>query len=120
MAPWHYKPDDPRCPHDSWVELLQITEPASGHRDEIHGVEILVRLLGAYHDGHIEIRYTNVRRYTMEISRSADAIDGHGEWLIDEIRLSEDAKVIHEVEFIRGRWIIECDDLAYTWRSFLH
>jgi len=119
-APWHYTPDDRRCPHDSWVEQLQITAAASGQRNEVRGLEISVRLLGAYHDGHIEILYTNVQRYTMEISRLEGSADGHGEWLIDEIRLSQSAKVIHEVQFVRGRWTIECDDVTYHWRNFLH
>ncbi len=44
---------------------------------------------------------------------------GHGDWLIDEVRLSEREFVLHEVEFSHGsRWIIECEDLIYQWKPF--
>jgi hypothetical protein len=33
-ADWHYDHDDPRCPHDAWVEDLVVTEVASGPRAE--------------------------------------------------------------------------------------
>lgn len=118
-APWHYKPADPRCPHDSWVEQVQISEPSRGQRNELRGIDLLVRLLGAYHDRHIEIRYGNVHHYTMEASRSEGATDGHGDWLIDEVRLSPTGTVLHEMQFVHARWIIECDDLSYSWRDLL-
>jgi hypothetical protein len=33
-APWHYHHEDHRCPHDSWVESVQIGEPYSGLAEE--------------------------------------------------------------------------------------
>ena len=53
MAPWHYDQQDHRCPHDSWLEALTISEPSSGVRCEIRSINILIRLLGAYHDGYL-------------------------------------------------------------------
>ena len=33
-ADWHYDHNDPRCPHDAWVETLVVAEVASGTRTE--------------------------------------------------------------------------------------
>ena len=44
---------------------------------------------------------------------------GHGDCLIDEVRLSECRLVLHEIEFSRGsRWVIECGDIDFQWRPF--
>jgi hypothetical protein len=75
-------------------------------------------LLGAYHDGHIKLVYTKVRSYDLTIGpkREAQAQRGHGDWLIDEIRLSDRELVLHEILFASGaRWLIESEDIEYTW-----
>lgn len=118
-APWHYKIDDSRCPHDSWVEALSIIEPATGSRQEIRRLEILVRLLGAYHDGHIELRYLDVTSYSLlhdrghALQRSSIA---HDDWLIDEVLHRDDGSVTHEIAFASGAvWNIGCADIIYRW-----
>ena len=70
-------------------------------------LQIVARFLGAYHDGFVEIAYTNVTRH--ELTRGA------GDWLYDEIRLSEDGAVLHEIEFDGGHWLIECSDITARW-----
>lgn len=46
----------------------------------------------------------------------AHAKRGHGDWLIDEIRLSDRGLVLHEILFSSGaRWLIESEDIEYTW-----
>jgi len=116
-APWHYDFSDPRCPHDSWVESLTVSEPSSGERRQQRSVEIAVRLLGAYHDGHILLTYKSVRGYLLNSLHDSHGA-GHGDWLTDEIRLSDSGLVLHEVEFSRGgRWVIECKDVAYEWEQ---
>jgi len=113
-APWHYDFSDHRSPHDGWLESLMISEPASGARKEIRSVEIVARLFAAYHDGHIELKYSNVHSYSLA-SSVADG-PGLGDWLYDEIRLSERGHILHEVEWSRGGlWLIECGDIAYEW-----
>jgi len=118
-APWHYNSQDPRCPHDSWVESLCILEPSSGERSEIRIIEINIKLLGAYHDGYIELNYKNVHSYSLALSpnMSSDQRHGHGDWIIDEIRLSERGLILHEIEFwLGGCWVIECEDVNYYWK----
>lgn len=87
---WYRLPEDHRSPHDAWVESIIISEPSSGDRHENRGLEIHVRLLGAYHDGTIEFNYKGVQRYSIEAMRDAA---GHGDWLEDEV-LQVDAAAI--------------------------
>ena len=121
VAEWHYNPEAHACPHDAWVESLTVSEPCSGNRQEYRSLEISLRLLAAYHDGHIQITYKDVRSYSLNtpVNFQATLIGiGHGDWLTDEIRLSESGLVIHEIEFSRGsRWLIECGDIVYEWQT---
>jgi hypothetical protein len=125
-ASWHYDPSHNHCPHDSWVDSLTIKEPAEGARQEIRDVEIVATLLGAYHDGVIEITYKNVQAYSLALARGAGSGDiakfartrGHGDWLIDEILVDDHGFVSHEIEFdMAGRWMIRCRDIIYRWRT---
>lgn len=122
-ASWHYNPEDSRCPHDSWLESLAINEISSGERSEIRHIEIRVILLGAYHDGYIELLYRDVSKYVFEKKAKHIGIPplvnvGHGDWHIDEFSLTEDADVVHDIIFSTGaQWSIECKDVIYDWRN---
>ena len=121
MAPWHYDEQDHRCPHDSWLEALIISEPSSEVRCEIKSINILIRLLGAYHDGYLELRYENVRPYSMAGNApepTLHGIFGHGDWLIDEITVTDSGSVVHEILFRRGdRWKIESEEILADWQG---
>lgn len=110
IAEWHYNFQDHRAPHDAWVESINIFETATGERQEIRQAYIKLSLLGAYHDGHIEIEYVNVLRYSI-----GSAYENHGDWEYDEIRLSEAGNVLHEIEIGGFSWVIECKDIRYSW-----
>lgn len=110
LAEWRHDFRDHRAPHDAWVESINIFETATGERQEIRQTHIKVRLLGAYHDGHIEINYVNVFGYSI-----GSACKSHGDWGYDEIRLSDGGNVLHEVEIGSATWVIECKDIHYVW-----
>ena len=113
-AAWHYDYSDHRCPHDSWVESLTIDEPARGGRFEDRSLRISTRLLGAFHDGHLLLDYADVLMYSLESPKTRS---GHGDWLFDEIRLSENGFVLHEVLFSNDSlWLIEAKDISCQWR----
>jgi hypothetical protein len=113
-APWHYDHSDHRCPHDSWVESLTINEPATGERLQHRSLRISTRLLGAFHDGHLLLGYADVQMYSLESPKTQA---GHGDWLIDEIRLSDNGCVLHEVLLSNdSRWLIEAKDISCEWR----
>ncbi len=119
-ADWHYNAEDPRCPHDAWVETLTMQEEASGDRRQFRRLTIHVQLLGAYHNGMIAFHYSDVTHYALHKPAATHAGNHeHGDWSVDEVRLSSNQRVIHEVEFAHGgRWYIECGDLQYTWQPF--
>ncbi|HEX6623439.1 MAG TPA: hypothetical protein VF064_06980 [Pyrinomonadaceae bacterium] len=120
-APWHYDFTDHKSPHDGWLEAITIREPSHGERQQYRTVEIAVRLLAAYHDGQIELVYTNVYSYSLDLPAVALPADnrGHRDWLYDEIGLSEQGNVLHEIEWSRaGGWLIECEDISYRWKPF--
>lgn len=120
IADWHYDFSSHQSPHDAWVENLTILEPSSGSRSQYRAIGIVVRLRGSYHDGYIELRYKRVRSYALTLPHDfqfpPSYRTGHGDWLVDELRISERALVVHEVRFSRGsRWLIECEDVEYKW-----
>ena len=118
---WYYNPQDHRCPHDSWLEELAIIGPANGERNEQRGIEISLRLLGAYHDGNIFFRYPALHRYRFETSgewRLPPLHVGHGDFSVDEIRLQSDGFVEYEIAFSRGsRFLIECSDIEFGFKG---
>ena len=61
LAEWHYNTEDPRCPHDAWLEILEITETSAEKGSSKRSMNIRASFLGAYHDGTITISYTNVQ-----------------------------------------------------------
>jgi len=114
-ASWHYD-DGTQGLHDSWVESLIIEEPSSGARSEQRSIEIRVKLLSAYHDRVIGLKYKNVRKYELQTPPGFKELPGHttshGDWLYDEFDVSEEGFVIHEVRFSLGStWLIECSDI---------
>lgn len=122
FADWHYDFSDSRCPHDAWLEYVTIREPSSGERSEVRGLEIEIKLFGAYHDGYLEFRYTDVESYFFDQPHRRggwhSTENGHGDWMIDEVDLSSNGYVLHEIEWLDGgHWLIECRDLVFTWLS---
>jgi hypothetical protein len=115
-AEWYQNPSDPRCPHDGRVEnfIMSQTDADKGKRI----VTVRIRLLGAYHDGYVELFYPQVFKYTLE-SPSCGA--NLGDWLCDEFRLSSSRHLVHEIEWVglahgkQSRWIIEASDIEFRW-----
>ncbi|GAA0564086.1 hypothetical protein [Rhizomicrobium electricum] len=113
---WYWRPSDHRCPHDAWLESVTMNENSSGEREEKRSLSLTVRLLGAYHDGYIEIFYPHVHSYKFDVW---NADNGHRDWRYDELRLSSNGNLLHEIEWCAlndtGRWIIEASDLEFRW-----
>lgn len=109
---WYKAPEDHRSPHDAWVESITISEPSSGERHQNRGLEIHIRLLGAYHDGTIEFTYTGVQHYSIEAMRD---IAGHGDWLEDEVDVRRHDTLLHKVALTNGRFEIEAQNIEYRW-----
>jgi hypothetical protein len=117
---WYYNFEDHRCPHDAWLEEATIRESAVGEARAQRTVALEIRLLSAYHDGHISFRYPQVFAYRLDASNSGQ---GHRDWRYDEFRLSDTGHVIHEIEWAgpgaTSRWLIEASDVQMTWEPVL-
>ena len=119
-SPWYFNSSDHRAPHDARLEELSISETGTGARAGRRSLEIRIRLLGAYDDGHIEFRYRDVARYRCELNPGRlNEGRGHRDWRYDEFRLSEDGRLVHEIEWWgrgpTGSWLIEAADVEFTW-----
>ena len=113
---WYFGFGDHRAPHDAWLERAEFAEIATGQRRENRHLSLTVRLLGAYHDGFIELHYPRVFAYRLDVNDSAA---GHRDWRYDELRPSENGHLIHEIEWHHAgptaRWQIEASDLIHRW-----
>jgi hypothetical protein len=120
-AAWHYDPADHRSLHDAWVEELTFRE-GLGNGQMRAPLSVAVRLLGPYHDGHTHLTYANVSNYQLVLpdqskhaGSGARLRSGHGDWLIDELRLSSGGSLVHEIAFSSGaRWLIECELVKHS------
>jgi len=113
---WYFTPSDHRCPHDSWLEEVVLSESSSASRPEQRSTSIRVRLRAAHHDDFIEFHYPQVFRYFLD---SSNVSRGHRDWRYDEFRLSDAGRLLHEIEwcgaFDTGRWLIEASDVTFHW-----
>ncbi len=102
-----------QCPHDAWLEEYKVIETDPGGQ-AVRFCSLEVRLLGAYHDGIIGLRYPRLFGYNFQ---SMNCERGMGDWLYDEFRLSERGHLLHEIEWANGgRWLIEADDIEFSWQ----
>jgi hypothetical protein len=116
---WFYDVGDHRCLHDAWLESFTMTEPLAGSLNERRIVSLRIKLLGAYHDGVIELHYPRVYGYRVELNNGEL---GHRDWRYDEFRLSDRGRLIHEIEWYHSgalaRWSVEADDVFFSWQPF--
>ncbi len=95
------------APHDATVTEIQVkleqADEATGHV----ALTIEAKLFSSYHDGHIIFRYLGVQQYVISHALV---------WQVDEIRLTEGGKLVHEIRLDDDvRWSILCEDLQYAW-----
>ena len=121
LSEWYYR-DPNKCPHDAWLESVEIFENFSGERHETRNVGIKSRFLSAHHTGHIHFTYEHVFSYDLGCLPQLRRSDGrfvlpkHEDWLADEISLSSSGNVVHEVHFSSGCvWKIEARRVSYLY-----
>ena len=118
---WCFDSTDHRAPHDAWLEEARLVETAAPGDRSVRQVDLHLRLLGAYHDGWIELHYQDVTRYNIDLHppRTASEGRGHQDWRYDEFRLAGAGRVEHEIEWWgsrdTGRWLIEAAEVTHQW-----
>jgi hypothetical protein len=113
LAEWHYDMKHHQCPHDSWLESFAIKERVTGERDQKSTADIESLFLGSFHDGLFSLTYRDVRTYSLQLEPHAPAGRAHGDWLVDEVTLTDEGLVRHEIEFERASLTVICADLEY-------
>ena len=111
LAAWHYDASDPRCPHDAWLESVELRN--RDRQSEIRDVRL--RLLGAYHDRKLCFDYWNVRDFSVE-GQFIDSTGRDRDWLFDEVHLLESRRIEHIIAFEACEVRIKCEDLTYSYQ----
>jgi len=93
IADWHYDHRDPKCPHDARVDYMTVKE--------IDGCVIIEILLNGAYEGKLRLNYSDVQYYTLEKQKSDCPVEmeSHGDWMIDEMLIEDDAFLTHEIIF---------------------
>ena len=118
---WYFNNTDHRAPHDAWLEEARLTETARPKDRSERRLDLHIRLLGAYHDGWIDLRYHDVSRYRLDLHAPRTNVGraGHRDWRYDEFRLASGGRVEHEIEWwgseAAGNWLIEAADVTHRW-----
>lgn len=116
QSKWYSDPTDVRCPHDSWVDKIEIYEKSLNKSDQTRQVGVSIHLLNAFHSGYITLRYTNVISYSLTMLRlSQRGNRAHGDWLEDKLGfILESGFVFHQIWLSSGATIcIVCEDMRY-------
>jgi hypothetical protein len=115
LAPWHCDPTDHRCIHDSWVEAINVVESGAGERKQKRTLGLVIRLLGAYHDRYLFLKFSGVQSYAIEHSSNTNhGKRGHGDVLDDSIQLTPQGYVLYSLRMEFGRVEIEAKDLEFS------
>jgi hypothetical protein len=123
VADWHYDRSNHKCPQTSLIESLEILEREVSESSEAT-IDIIIKLFAPYKDGKIKLIYSGVRYYHLEKAHLIgvpakvfnEPTTHHGDWIMDEIYLSDEDFVVHEIEFaFETRWIIYCKNIEYKW-----
>ncbi|MCB1621086.1 MAG: hypothetical protein KDI44_10130 [Thiothrix sp.] len=119
VAQWRGNPNDPKGIYDGWLDSVIIEDLKEKVDSDCRIVNkniinIRINILNAFHNRSIEINYFNVKKYIL-----SNNYESHGDLLRDEVRLSEENNVIHEIEWgVDDRWFIECTDISYDSTAF--
>lgn len=119
---WYSDRTDARCPHDSWVDKIEIAEVFSGGLDQVRSITIKICLLNAFHNGSIIFIYENVLSYSLTTLRlSQRGNRAHGDWMEDRVDvIMEPRSLLHQISLSSGANIcIVCASIRYeaSWDS---
>jgi len=120
LDPDYWDPTCHRCPHDAWVESLNIREELAPKDDPFplwlqnRAIHIQLRLLGWSHKNMLDYHYRNVTSYAFKMpALCRHGNSAHGDWLEDSFDVGESGGVVHKIQFSGDSiWRIECGDIV--------
>lgn len=90
--------------HDSWLEAFNVNEVGAGKRNELREIDINIKLLNAFHDRLIELKYGQVSNCNISDVNN-DLGKGFGDIIAHEFSLNR-STCVHEIVFSSGANII--------------
>jgi hypothetical protein len=113
---WWYAFNDPKAPHDSRLERLEIGDVLDYEREDGVLCWIRVHLVSAL-TGRITLFYPRVYTYCLAMESGMQAV--HGDWRYDEITSDgTPGKFIHTIEWASGpKWVITASDIHHEYRQ---
>ena len=124
FAGWHYDFTDHKCPHDGWLENLNMVEKVVNDKDgnEARLIDISIKLLGAYHDLYIYLEYYRVKTYCFDQPRRDSVFphnrSTHSDWLLDELVIEGKKNYIHKIIWSSGAtWYIHFEDIKVSFEE---
>ena len=112
---WYNNVNDPRCPHDAWVEHILIKETPEDKSQQPRALTIEIRLLNAFHNGYLLFLYTGVQSYSFNMLRAYTGSHPHSDWLEDWLHAENREKPhSHQIRFASGTFLtIIFDELIF-------
>jgi hypothetical protein len=104
-----YDLSSPGSLHDAWLDRLFLVEEASGNRHQVRPLNVVVELLGPYHDRRFRLTYSGVKQYVMQCDKLSN---GHGDLLMHEFTMDDHGLTTHEMIFSSG------SSLRFVFESF--
>ncbi|MTW11157.1 hypothetical protein GM658_11130 [Pseudoduganella eburnea] len=96
----HYDLSDPSSLHDAWLNHLVLRENGTGDRKQFRSLALELEFLGPFHDKLLQFDYSGVTGFSMQSKDGAPALlNGCGDVLMHEVRLSDGGLVEHELQF---------------------
>jgi hypothetical protein len=104
---WYFNARDHRCPKDAWVIETRLSNGYNPETRQKESAEYVIRLLGAYHDLHIEYRYKDV--FSVDVQGTGGDLTSkrYDDWKIDEFTVADEGYIKHSIYFGSGKmWTI--------------
>lgn len=96
----HYDLSDSSSLHDAWLDYFVLRENAAGDRKQFRSLSLELQFLGPFHDKVLQFDYLDVSDFSMRTKDGAPALmNGCGDVLMHEVRLSNEGLVEHEFQF---------------------
>lgn len=112
-ASWYFNARDKRCFKDGWIIGIELSNEFDFDLKRKKKTIFTLKLLGAYHDRVVTMRYVGVTILKVQDLEEAYLLEGgYDSWRIDEFSVSKNGFCKHLIYFISGKvWEITFENL---------
>lgn len=101
----YWNPQKRLCPHDSWVECIEIREgrEKAEFSTQRRSVNLKIVTLGAYHDVKLTFSYSGVSAYALKMDHPSQRGNrAHGDWIDDRFEIVDEETIRHRIALGSG------------------